>query len=150
SSLLQNGSFELWTDAAYPDSWKGSKTDFAASNIVKESTNVRTGSFALKLQNTTTSHKRFTSAAIALTAGSYTCKYWASGSGDVRNAFYSNGTGDYTYTNYTTIASANWQEITYNFTLASDRAAFELIFSVRNTTTTNDHIKLDDVVCVKN
>ncbi|HNW83821.1 MAG TPA: thrombospondin type 3 repeat-containing protein, partial [bacterium] len=56
SSLLQNGSFELWTDAAYPDSWKGLKTSIAASGIVKEVTNFHSGSFALRLENTTTTH----------------------------------------------------------------------------------------------
>ncbi|HNW82200.1 MAG TPA: hypothetical protein PKG52_04835 [bacterium] len=148
--LFANGGFELWTDPAYPDSWKGTKTDFAAANIIKESTKIHSGSFAVKLQNTTTNHKRFTSAAIALTAGDYTCKYWASGSGKVRNAFYSNDVAsDYAYTAYKTIASASWTEITYTFKLTTDRAAFELIFSVQSTSTTNDHLKIDDVVCTK-
>ncbi|HQB10766.1 MAG TPA: hypothetical protein PLW37_12965, partial [bacterium] len=150
SSLLSNGSFETWTDPAYPDFWKGTKTDIAAVNIIHETVNVHSGSSALMLVNTSETHKRFTSQSVALTAGSYTCKYFASGSGEIRNAFYSNGTGDYIYSSYTVLASVNWTEITYNFTLGTDRAVFELIFSVRSTTDTSGHVKVDDVVCNKN
>lgn len=149
SSLLANGSFELWTDPAYPDSWKGLKTSMVAAGIVKETVNVHSGSAALRLENATTTHKRFTSQAISITAGSYTCKYWASGSGQIRNSWVV-GTTYATYSSYTTLASDTWQEITYNFTVGADAADFELIFSVLSTTATNGHVKVDDVVCTKN
>lgn len=154
SSMIANGGFEVWTNPAYPDSWKGTKTNIAAAGIIKETANVHSGSAALRLVNTDTStHKRFTSQAISVTAGSYTCKYWASGSGKVRTSFFGNANdanGYGAYTSYTTLASDTWQEITYNFTVPTDRTDFELIFSVISTTATNGHVKVDDVVCTKN
>jgi hypothetical protein len=110
---------------------------------------VHSGNAALRLQNTLSDHRRFTSQSVSLSAGSYTCKYWTSGSGEIRNS-YVVGTAYATYSSYTVLASDNWEEITYNFTLAADAPDFELIFSVRSTTATNGHVKVDDVICNKN
>ncbi|HSW60267.1 MAG TPA: hypothetical protein VLJ60_05675, partial [bacterium] len=75
------------------------------------------------------------------------------GSGEIRNSYFGNASdvnGYGTYTSYTILASNEWQEITYTFTIPTDRTDFELIFSVRNTTAANGHVKVDDVICNKN
>src|SRR5690554_1631628 len=70
-NLLTNGSFEDWTDGK-PDAWFGSKTNIAASKIA-ESSDAQDGAKSLVLINDTSTHKRFTSQSMNLTADtSYT------------------------------------------------------------------------------
>jgi len=146
--LIPNGSFEVWTNPGHPDNWKGIATNFAAARIKKESTHVFYESFALKLENTTQTHNRFSSAAITLGAGNYRCVYWVSGGGDVRNAHYRNGAYS-SYTPYVKIATNDWVQLTYDFTLSAEVTDFELIFSIFATQAEYNHIKIDNVICLK-
>ncbi len=147
-SILPNGSFEIWTDPGYPDDWKGVSTNFAASRIKKETEKVYEGNFALKLENTTASHNRFSSQPTTLGAGNYRCVYQVSGGGDIRNAYRRNG-GYSSYTNYTTIVADDWIELVYDFTLSTEITDFELIFSIFDTKEDLGHIKIDNVICIK-
>ena len=102
------------------------------------------GMNAVRLTSATSTHKRFTTAAKSMAAGSYTCTYQVQGTGEIRNAFYD--TTFSTYSPYTAVSTQTWQEVTYTFTLANNVVdTFELIFSVRNTS--GDNLLVDDVVC---
>ena len=139
---LSNGSFETWT-AGMPDGWNGSKTSIAVANVA-ESADAQDGSASLNLINTSSSHKRFTNAAITALGEEYTLTYYAKGDGEVRNAYY-----DITYSSYTgynVLTSADgWVQITYVFTPAA--GDLEVIFSVRNTVA--EGILIDNVLLVK-
>jgi hypothetical protein len=146
--LIPNGNFEIWTDPGFPDGWKGNASNFAASRIKQETIKVFDGTLALKLENTTSSHNRFSSQPIALSAGNYRCFYWVSGGGDIRNAHYRNG-GYSSYTSYTTIATEDWVELVYDFSLDDAVTDFELIFSIFDTNADYEHLKIDNVICLE-
>ncbi|MFA5620187.1 MAG: T9SS type A sorting domain-containing protein [Weeksellaceae bacterium] len=135
-NILQNGSFENWTDGK-PDSWFGSKTNIAASSVV-ESSEAQDGSKSVALINTGSSHKRFTTEGYDLTPNtSYTLTFYIKGVGDVRNAFY-NGNDDSTGQGYSaysayTAATDSWEPVTYTFETSEDVTGVQIIISVRNT-----------------
>lgn len=149
-NILQNGSFENWTDGK-PDHWFGSKTSIAASKVV-ESADAQEGSKSVELINKSADHKRFTSEGYNLTASStYTLTFYAKGQGEIRNSFYngnpdSTGSGFASYSPYTTV-NGDWQQITYVFDTAEDVTGVEIIFSVRNTGETNG-VLIDNAVLV--
>ena len=139
-NILQNGSFEDWSESS-PVAWNGSSTNIPASGVSK-STDAHTGTNALALIVTSPSHKRFSTQSYTLKKDiEYTFSYWVKGEGDVRNANYN---GDYSsYTAYNSINnSTEWTQITYPFTPTAD-GDYEIIFSVRNTSSTG--IIIDDV-----
>ncbi len=144
--MLQNGSFEDWSGDA-PTAWNGNSTNIAASGVSK-STDARTGSNALALTVTSTSHKRYSSQAYRLKPGiEYSFSFWAKGQGDVRNAYYNTETKKYsTYSGYTTINSTEWTQVTYTFSLDTKEGEaegdYELVFSVKSTAETG--IIIDD------
>lgn len=149
-NLLTNGSFEDWTDGK-PDAWFGSKTNIAASKIA-ESSDAQDGAKSLVLINDTSTHKRFTSQSMNLTADtSYTLTYYIKGEGDVRNGFFngnpdSTGQGFSAYSPYTT-ANGEWQMVTYSFETGADVTDMEIIFSVRNTSA--EGVLIDNAVLVE-
>ncbi len=145
-NVLQNGSFEAWSNAL-PDHWFGSVTSIDASDVAKVTSGASDGTNALRLRNTLGTHKRFASQDMSLSAGRYTCTYQVRGTGDVRNGFY--GTDYSSYSTYTTFSGGQeWRSVTYTFNLAQDvEDTFQLIISVRNTQ--GEHLLIDDVRCVK-
>ena len=108
-----------------------------------------TGSRAVQLVNTGTSHNRFTSKAYSIEANTeYTVTYWVRGKGEVRTAVY-RGSGYSSYSPYTAVDSEQWQKITYTFQHTAAVDDVELIFSVRNTGEERDHLQLDNVSVYK-
>ena len=145
---LQNKWFEIWSDGK-PEAWVGAATNFAASRILPYTADSHTGSRAVQLVNTGTSHNRFTSKAYSIEANTeYTVTYWVRGKGEVRNAVY-RGSGYSSYSPYTAVDSEQWQKITYTFQHTAAVDDVELIFSVRNTGEERDHLQLDNVSVYK-
>ncbi|TSC32461.1 invertase recombinase-like protein [Corallococcus sp. Z5C101001] len=144
-NVIDNWGFEEWP-GELPAKWLGSKSNFTSDVVRKETTNAFEGVNAVRLVNPSATHKRFTTLAKSMPAGRYSCTYQVRGTGEVRNAFFSD---DYSsYSSYTTVSSSAWKQLAYNFNLAADVFdTFELIFSVRNTS--GDHLLLDDVRCVR-
>ena len=138
--MLQNGSFEDWSGDA-PTAWNGSKTNIAASGVSK-STDARTGSNALVLTVTSTSHKRYSTQAYRLKPGvEYTFSFWVKGKGDIRSA-YAIGS-NYTYSEYSTINSTEWAQVSNTFSIKEETEGdYELVFSVKSTAETG--IIIDD------
>ncbi|MEG1555520.1 MAG: chitobiase/beta-hexosaminidase C-terminal domain-containing protein, partial [Bacteroidales bacterium] len=150
SQIICNGSFETWTNDNTPTCWKGSKTNLAAANIVKYSAAAEEGLYSCQLINATTSHKRFSSQAISVTQGqAYTISFWMRGSGQIRTALYDGRTASSGYSNYTPYDTINTTTFINRVdTIVADNttSVAELIFSVVNTSATNDHIQIDNVV----
>lgn len=145
---LQNKSFETWSEGK-PEAWVGGATNFAANRIQQYTGSSHTGSSAVQLINTGTSHNRFTSQAYSIEANTeYTVTYWVRGKGEVRNAVYRGG-GYSSYSAYTAVDSDQWQKITYKFQYTAAVDDVELIFSVRNTGEERDHLQLDNVSVYK-
>ncbi|MCB9732946.1 MAG: invertase recombinase-like protein [Deltaproteobacteria bacterium] len=145
-NVVADGSFERWA-GGLPLGWVGAATNLASDGIAEDASLAHDGVRACQLVNAASGHKRFTTAPFALAAGRYTCTYWVRGAGEIRNARY---TDDYSsYSGYTTVDDDAWREVVYTFNQAADAAAFELVFSVRNTGAARDHLHLDDVRCAR-
>ena len=141
-NLLPYGDFEQWEENK-PIGWYGNESNIGLPNVSKVEGDAQSGNTSVRLMNTSSTHRRFSSQPIALEGGAkYTLTYWVKGSGDIRNAYFGR---DYSaYSTYTTLNSSDWRKIEYKFTLASDANDAEIIFSVRNTADT--HIQIDNVV----
>ena len=138
--------FESWTGTV-PDSWEGVKTNIAPDSVQQVTVNPHGGTFAARLINHTSTHKRFTTTAQTVTDGqSYDVTFWARGNGDVRVGLFdgrSTGFGYATYSAYATINGA-WTQVTRSIIAANDTTGAEFIISVRNTSGA-DNIIVDDV-----
>ena len=145
---LANGSFADWTDGL-PDLWMGEATNIAMSRV-HQTNDAFTGDFAVQLENTGTSHNRFTSDAYQIEEGAlYEVRFMVKGDGEIRNAMYAPGYHGNNYSNYsayTVLDERDWQEVVWSYEAPGNGEA-ELIFSVRNTS--GDHLLVDDVVIEK-
>ncbi|MCB9360721.1 MAG: T9SS type A sorting domain-containing protein [Flavobacteriales bacterium] len=133
-----------------PTDWMGSKSTIASSNVT-EVPAVSYGTSAAQLSNTNpTSHKRFTTQRLAVTAGeTYEIKMWVKGSqGDLRTAYYNVTDNNYgTYNSYFDIAdesNGSLVMLSQTVTLAATCDSAEFIISLKNTDGTTDII-LDSV-----
>ncbi|MBN9686442.1 MULTISPECIES: invertase recombinase-like protein [unclassified Corallococcus] len=143
ANVIDNGGFEEWSGAT-PALWFGSTTNI--EEVKKVTTQAFEGVNAAQLINTSSTHRRFSTAAKSMPAGRYACTYRARGTGDVRNGWF--GTDYSSYSGYTSVDTRTWTQVNYNFNLANSVFdTFELIFSVRNTS--GDHLLIDDVRCVR-
>ncbi len=143
--IVQSG-FETWTNDL-PDGWFGAKSSIAMSGVL-QTTNFHSGEYAVQLVNSTTSHKRFTTQAVTVTANTtYTFNFWVRGTGQVRVGLYDNRPGTSSgyapYSSYTT-ATGEWTEVNLSVSAGMDAPDAEFIFSVVSTTAP-DHIMIDDV-----
>ncbi|MCB9193063.1 MAG: T9SS type A sorting domain-containing protein [Flavobacteriales bacterium] len=141
-------SFENWTGTA-PDGWLGSKTTFVADSVQQADQNIQFGSYAVRLVNSTSSHKRFTNQGVPVTDGTtYNISFYARGGGEIRTGMYdgrSTGSGYATYNSYETINSSAWAQYTQQITCAHDTTGGEFILSVRNTVAAMGHLEVDSV-----
>jgi len=141
---------EAWTDSL-PDDFVGSKTNIALSDIGQVDANPHSGTYAVRLENTTTSHKRFTTQTVTVVEGeTYDITFWVRGEGDIRVGLYdgrpgtSSGYSPYNPQNYVAISGNTWQELTLSVVAGNDTTGAEFIFSVRSTVAP-EHLVIDDV-----
>lgn len=144
--IFQDG-FENWT-ANLPDNWVGAKTNISTDSIEQVSVNVHGGSFACRLKNPDSGHKRFTTQALTVVDGEiYQVEFWARGSGEVRVGLFDGrpgGTSGYSpYSGWTTLGTT-WTQVTQTILCANDTAGGEFILSVRNSLGA-EHVVIDDV-----
>ncbi len=148
AQILQSG-FEDWTGTT-PDGWVGTKTSIALSGVTQVTDNVHGGIFSVRLENTTSSHKRFTTQPLAVTNGqNYEISFWVRGNGEIRVGLFDGRSGSSAgyagYTPYTTVASPNvWIQVTQSIAAANDTVDAEFILSLRNTVAP-EHLVVDDV-----
>ncbi|MBX7093568.1 MAG: T9SS type A sorting domain-containing protein [Flavobacteriales bacterium] len=150
AQVVFSTSFENWTGAD-PDGWKGSKTNFAADSIIMVTTGTIYGTKAVQLNNTTTSHKRFTTQPMAVTQGQvFEVSFWVKGRGDVRIGIFDSSnvatTSGYHYAAYNTINTTNWTQYTQSITADTTWNTAQFIVSVKNTIPSSNHIQIDSLV----
>jgi hypothetical protein len=138
---------ESWTNNL-PDGWMGSKTSIAQADVTQASDNPHGGLYSVRLNNDTTSHRRFTTQPQTVVDGeSYVISFWVRGQGEVRTGIFdgrSSGSGYGPYNNYVTVSSNTWQQVSQTVSCANDTTGAEFIISVRNTIAP-DHLVIDDV-----
>lgn len=134
-----------------PTDFVGSKTNIALSAITQESADVHGGSYAVRLENATSSHKRFTTQTVEVMDGeTYDITFWVRGEGQIRVGLFdgrpgsSSGYSPYNPQNYVDITGNTWQQVTLSVIAANDTTGAEFIFSVRNTVAP-EHLVIDDV-----
>jgi hypothetical protein len=147
-TVFESG-FENWTDNV-PTDMGGLRTNIALDSVFQETENVHAGSFAVRLQLSSGTHKRFTTQPMAVTAGTtYDITFWVRGRGQIRTNIYdgrATGSGYGTYNPYVELTDgATWQEVTQSVSCTNSSAEGEFIFSVINTDGP-EHIVIDDVV----
>lgn len=119
TELLENGSFETWKDGVATN-WESSNS--ASSAKVSQSTDARTGEFAILVKSDAKYNKRLAYKELNLKAGTYKMSFYAKG-GQVRPgyAISVNGTIDsnagYKYDKYITLSATEWTLVEYEFTL---------------------------------
>ncbi len=137
--------FETWSDVNTPTSWRGVATSAGTTDVSQYTTSTQEGTFAVKLVNQTTSHKRLSTTAVSVTDGEvYNVSYYARGTGEVRTGLYRGYTGSYAaYSSYAIINGTTWTKVTQTIICDTTSATAEFILSFRNTTSTNDDLQID-------
>lgn len=119
TELLENGGFETWKDGVATN-WESSNS--ASSAKVSQSTDARTGEFAVLVKSETKYNKRLAYKELNLKAGTYKMSFYAKG-GQVRPgyAISVNGSIDgkngYKYGSYAALSATEWKLVEHEFTL---------------------------------
>ena len=119
TELLENGGFETWKDGVATN-WQSSNS--ASSAKVSQSTDARTGEFAVLVKSDAKNNKRLAYKELNLKAGTYKMSFYAKG-GQVRPgyAISVNGSIDgqsgYKYGSYATLSATEWKLVENEFTL---------------------------------
>ena len=147
SQVIFQSNFSNWTSNV-PDGWVGVKTNFAPDSIIQINIGSQYGTSSVRLVNTTTTHKRFTTQPYSVAEGdTFEIRFWAKGKGDVRSGIFDNnlGTGNfgYHYNSYLNINDSNWNMYTQQIIADTTWNAAEFIFSVKATDAASGHIQLD-------
>lgn len=139
--------FENWPDTV-PADWMGTKTTLNADSVLQVSSDVHGGTYAVRLQNSTTGHKRFTTQPVTVTNSTiYTITFWVRGQGNIRTGLFDNrptGSGYATYNAYYNSTGNTWTEVTQQIAAAMDYNSAEFILSVQSTGGP-EHLVVDDV-----
>lgn len=138
-------SFENWSGPNSPDGWMGSATH-TTSLTVNQSSDANTGDYSCQLVTSGTSHRRFSTQPMAVTAGTvYTITFYLKGAGEIRTGLVNAPFGGSDYQSYNPYidATPTWTQHTQTIT-ASLTGDAQFIFSVLETAAP-DHILIDDV-----
>lgn len=140
--------FENWNDTL-PTDWYGAKSNIISDSVMQVSTNVHGGNYAVRLQNSASGHKRFTTQALPVANGTiYTISFWVRGNGSVRTGLFDNRAGSSSgyapYNAYYVSTGNTWTEVTQQIAAANDWPTSEFILSVQ-LTSGPEHLVVDDV-----
>lgn len=119
TELLENGGFETWKDGVATN-WQSSNS--ASSAKVSQSTDARTGEFAVLVKGETKSNKRLAYKELGLKAGTYKMSFYAKG-GQVRPGYAISvngsidGNNGYKYGSYADLSATEWTLVEHEFTL---------------------------------
>ncbi|MCB0795483.1 MAG: hypothetical protein KDB88_12160, partial [Flavobacteriales bacterium] len=145
---LFTSSFESWSGAT-PDGWVGDKTTLENDSIQQADQNIMFGSYAVRLVNTESGHKRFTTTQLTVEDGqAYNISFYARGAGEIRTGLFdgrSTGSGYATYNVYNVVNGSTWTPYTQQVVAANDTTGAEFILSVRNTMAGMGHLEVDSV-----
>ncbi|MGV3637361.1 MAG: T9SS type A sorting domain-containing protein [Flavobacteriales bacterium] len=147
NAQLFTSDLEAWTDGL-PDDFVGTRTNLSTDSIFQETEDVHGGTYAVRLQLSTGTHKRFTTAPQSVTAGvTYDITFWVRGTGSIRTGLYDgrpDASGYSAYNAYVDLLDADWQEVTQSVTAAVTTAEAEFVFSILETVGPS-HLVLDDI-----
>ena len=118
TELLENGGFETWKEGVATN-WQSSNS--ASNANVSQSTDARTGEFAVLVKGENSYNKRLAYKELNLKVGTYKMSFYAKG-GQVRPgyAISVNGTiesNGYKYGDYAALSATEWTLVVYEFTL---------------------------------
>lgn len=118
TELLENGGFETWKEGVATN-WQSSTS--ASTANVSQSTDARTGEFAVLVKGENSYNKRLAYKELNLKAGTYKMSFYAKG-GQVKPgyAISVNGTiasNGYTYGDFATLSATEWTLVENEFTL---------------------------------
>jgi hypothetical protein len=139
-TIVLQSDFETWTGVEAVSGWDGSKTNITTTpdSARQDSYLPYHGTYCVALVNPTATSKRFSTQAVAVTAGTvYNVRFWTRGVGSIRTGLQgvkvSTGFG-YEYGSYIAVNSTSWA--VYNQTLLADstNANAQFLFSVKSTT----------------
>ncbi|HBG70835.1 MAG: hypothetical protein A2W93_00770 [Bacteroidetes bacterium GWF2_43_63] len=135
--------FETWDDVNTPTNWIGVATSITFTDVDQYTTNPYQGTYSMQINNDTTAHKRVSTKAVSVTAGSvYNISFYARGNGEVRTGFF-DGVNYGAYNSYVVINGTTWTKVEQTVLCDTTSATAEFILSVRNTLATNDHLQID-------
>ena len=147
-ALICNGDFEYWVDGL-PECWYGIRSNISAANVVQYDDNPYSGSYAVQLINTGSSHRRFTSQVTTVEDEvAYVITFWVKGQGQIRTGLFDDretGFGYAPYNDYIDVESDTWAEYSQIVTAANSSDIAEFIFSLRFTGEDYGHLQLDHV-----
>mgnify|MGYP003393615483 CR=1 FL=1 len=146
AEVIFSNDFESWTGNV-PDGWVGSKTNLEADSIAQVSVNPQSGSFAVRLTNMESTHRRFTTGQVTVEDGvSYQISFWVRGTGEIRTGLFDGRTSGFGYATYNSyaVAGATWSQVTQSIAAANDTTGAEFILSLRNSSGP-DHVVVDNV-----
>ena len=157
-TTLSNGSFETWTDGV-ADGWKSAST--ASNGTVTQSAEAHSGTYAAMLANAKT-NKRLASSEIALEAGTYTFSFYVKSasseiSGSLKPGYVpvtkegeSYSVGTYVYGSQVNSITADWTQISFEFTLNENAIVCLLVMNTKSTdTNTYADLIIDDASLTK-
>lgn len=151
-----NGGFETWTDISTPAGWKSTST--ASNATLSQSTVAHSGSYSVRVAGDTKGNKRLASAEMTLEAGTYECSFWTKAATESAASLcpgYAIVGSSVTYmydkdennkNKYVNDIAADWQQVTYSFTLS---AASSVCIVIMNSKTTGTDLLIDDFVITK-
>ena len=132
-----------------PTDFMGSKSSITAANVTEINIGADYGTSLAQLTETSTSHKRFTTQPMTVTAlQGYEVKVWAKGQGDMRFGMFDNNSGTsagyIAYTSYQAVNATTSTMYMATITATNTTTNGEFVISVRNTVAPN-HIQIDSV-----
>ena len=146
--IIRNGGFEKWGEKV-PTYWsEESPTNISLSNVAK-TTDAHSGSFALQMK-TTKDNKRLATEKMSVSAGTYTCEYYAKYKDGAAKVALRGVHGGSTYIGnleYKELTDS-WQKLTQTITVSSDFTDFQLTISVTSDPS-GKYVLVDDLSCTK-
>lgn len=147
TAQLFESDFSEWANGA-PTGWNGSRTNIGAENIIQIDNDIVVGDYGVRLINTESAHKRFTTETLSVSAGeSYEVTVFARGNGQFRVGLFDDredGFG-FVYMNWITINSSEWATYSQTVTAAETTNIAEFILSISNSAA-DAHVEFDYVV----
>lgn len=150
AQVIFSSDLSSWSDGN-PTDFMGTKTNFAAADIIEVDSGSQYGSSNVRLVNATSGHKRFSTQPLSVeNEQSYEIKFWAKGQGDIRTGLFDDHTpigsdgGFVPYNSYITVNTSTLTEYTQVITSTNTSDIAEFVFSIRNTVAPT-HIEIDSV-----
>lgn len=138
TNLLNNASFEEWTDEATPASWTTEST--AGNATLAQSTDAKSGSYAVEIKGKSSSNVRLGYKETALKAGTYTYTIYAKAAeegaqarmGYVAITDGKPGTYNYAGSNPVVLSTTEWTALTQEFTLTETTTICLVLMNSKN------------------